>query len=140
MRTAFKDKYSLDKTFKEKWIKALKSGNYKQGSGSLKRYYENIEPRYCCLGVACSVAGVPEEYISGEWIDEDVDFDLDHFPELPKVLQGSGDENELVGKLSAMNDYTTINPDTDEEEHKSDFEKIADWIDENIKGVDNEKS
>ena len=139
METSFKDKYSLDKTFKEKWIKALKSGNYKQGSGSLKRYYENIEPRYCCLGVACSVAGVPEEYISGEWIDEN-NFDLDGFSKIPKVLQGCGAENELVGKLSGMNDDTIINSDTDEEEHKSDFEKIADWINKNIKGVDNEKS
>lgn len=34
-----------------KWVKALRSGKYKQGTGAL----ENTPGRYCCLGVACKV-------------------------------------------------------------------------------------
>jgi hypothetical protein len=33
--------------FKAKWLKALRSGKYEQGFGSLRLHKEN----YCCLGV-----------------------------------------------------------------------------------------
>jgi hypothetical protein len=34
----------------KKWIKALKSGKYKQGNGYLRE-----GDKYCCLGVACEL-------------------------------------------------------------------------------------
>jgi len=34
-----------------KWIKALRSGKYKQGKGNL----QSADGSYCCLGVACRV-------------------------------------------------------------------------------------
>lgn len=39
----------------EKWIEALRSGEYRQGKGYLNRY-KNGESLFCCLGVACEVA------------------------------------------------------------------------------------
>ncbi len=39
--------------FKSKWLKALRSGRYRQADGSLKD-----EGAYCCLGVLCNVIGV----------------------------------------------------------------------------------
>lgn len=45
---------------KEQWLIALRSGEYKQGEGRLKRIIENsdgeAEARYCCLGVLCDIA------------------------------------------------------------------------------------
>lgn len=41
----------LSKKAEAKWIKALKSGKYKQG---LKYYLDGAE-RHCCLGVACEI-------------------------------------------------------------------------------------
>lgn len=128
-----KHKYSLPREFKEAWIKALKSGNYVQGSGSLRKEMDNTDnpsstPTYCCLGVACSVAGVPEEYITGEWIDYLDGYEYDVVPE---VLHGVSDENQLVEALSCMNDTHTA----DTTEHKFSFEDIADWIDDNIKAT-----
>lgn len=35
----------------KKWVAALKSGGYKQGTGNLQRNGE-----FCCLGVACAIA------------------------------------------------------------------------------------
>jgi hypothetical protein len=35
---------------KKKWVAALRSGKYKQGTGALRRGDE-----YCCLGVLCDV-------------------------------------------------------------------------------------
>lgn len=35
---------------RERWIAALRSGDYERGHGALKR-----DGKYCCLGVACEV-------------------------------------------------------------------------------------
>lgn len=50
---------------KRKWVKALRSGKYKQGTGMLKVTRDNDEPLYCCLGVLCEVAvgeGIVKSY------------------------------------------------------------------------------
>lgn len=44
----------MDKKLKAKWIKALKSGKYRQGTG---RLYTKETRSYCCLGVLGKVAG-----------------------------------------------------------------------------------
>ena len=135
MNDKLKDKYSLPKEFKEAWIKALKGGNYVQGAGTLRKNPKYNHPdskeTYCCLGVACAVAGVPEEYISGEWINYIGGYEYDAVPE---ILHGGSDENELVDALSCMND-SYRDDSKSSEEHKFSFEDIADWIDDNIKAI-----
>jgi hypothetical protein len=37
----------------QKWVDALRSGNYKQG----KQYLKDDQGRYCCLGVLCDSMG-----------------------------------------------------------------------------------
>jgi hypothetical protein len=51
----------MKKEVAEKWVKALRSGDYKQGRGSLKG-----RGRYCCLGVLCDLSeqGV---FVRGEY-------------------------------------------------------------------------
>lgn len=44
----------ITKEQKQKWIEALRSGNYKQGT---HRLYHKYTDRYCCLGVLCDVLG-----------------------------------------------------------------------------------
>jgi hypothetical protein len=41
----------MDPAVKEKWIEALRSGDYEQGKGAL-----SIAGTYCCLGVLCDLA------------------------------------------------------------------------------------
>ena len=41
----------------EKWLQALESGEYKQGFRKLR----NSNGEFCCLGVACEVAGLKSE-------------------------------------------------------------------------------
>jgi hypothetical protein len=41
-----------------KWLRALKSGKYKQGKNYLAQNTK-VGWRHCCLGVACEVLGVP---------------------------------------------------------------------------------
>lgn len=40
-----------------KWVAALRSGEYKQGERYLlSASPKTLEPKYCCLGVACSIS------------------------------------------------------------------------------------
>ena len=41
----------------KKWVEALRSGKYEQGSGALKRRVDDGEYEFCCLGVACELFG-----------------------------------------------------------------------------------
>jgi hypothetical protein len=40
----------MNTEIKEKWVVALRSGDYKQGKGRLRQ-----DGNYCCLGVLCDV-------------------------------------------------------------------------------------
>lgn len=39
----------------KKWVKALRSGKFKQGIGTLKQYNRKEQVKYCCLGVLCEL-------------------------------------------------------------------------------------
>jgi len=44
--------------FKEvmkKWVKALRSGKFKQGQGTLKQFNSRGVAQHCCLGVLCEL-------------------------------------------------------------------------------------
>jgi hypothetical protein len=45
----------MKKDIAKKWVKALRSGKYKQGEGFLKEYNKKNQARYCCLGVLCEL-------------------------------------------------------------------------------------
>lgn len=47
----------MNKEIKAKWLAALRSGKYRQGSGFLKIKGQNgVQDRFCCLGVLCELA------------------------------------------------------------------------------------
>lgn len=53
----------MNKTIKRQWIKALRSGKYRQGHNSLATWDQEAQAfEYCCLGVLCEIA------IPGEWV------------------------------------------------------------------------
>jgi len=45
----------MNKNIKTKWVKALRSGNYKQGKNSLAKVNKLGNVKYCCLGVLCDL-------------------------------------------------------------------------------------
>jgi hypothetical protein len=45
----------VNKNIAKKWVKALRSGKYKQGRGLLKQFDKHGEARHCCLGVLCEL-------------------------------------------------------------------------------------
>lgn len=54
--------FTLDPKIKNKWVKALRSGKFKQAIGTL---YDSKTNGYCCLGVLCVVAGINKDDLEG---------------------------------------------------------------------------
>lgn len=106
------NEYRLPKDFAIKWLEHLRSGDYNQTRAAL-----HANGGYCCLGVACLVAGITEEEMgdSGYMITGMVQQIGKPYP------------SELLGctplgeKLMQLND-----------QEKRTFLEIADWVEENV--------
>ncbi len=98
----------LPKEFKEKWLKALRSGEYKQGKRTLRK-----DDLFCCLGVACDIMGYSKEDTEGGC------YIPTSFERVPKILRASG---EIPNHLGRMNDN----------KGGMSFSEIADYIEENL--------
>lgn len=71
---------------KEKWVKALRSGEYHQGFTQLR-----VENSYCCLGVLCDLYG-KEHHVAWDRVTGFL-FEKYYLPE--KVKKWAGLQNEL---------------------------------------------
>lgn len=111
----------LKPAIKRRWLKALRSGKYKQGTGSLRD-----GDGFCCLGVLCDVVkndkALKLNWEGGVWFDNSTT-DLgcrvtDH------VLAPNQNLDELDGDMEALmrrNDGTT-------DIRRQSFKKIANLI------------
>jgi hypothetical protein len=45
----------MNRDVRDEWVRRLRSGDYVQGTGSLRRVRDDVV-HYCCLGVLCEVA------------------------------------------------------------------------------------
>lgn len=112
--------YRLPEEFAEKWLAAPRSGEYEQCQEGL---HNGVG--YCCLGVACALAGA-----SNDEMMESACFPIE-LPtklELPKLLLANSNgfqasnpkQKKFIFKLAQMNDT----------QNKT-FPEIADWIESN---------
>jgi hypothetical protein len=114
----------LKKQLRDEWVKALRSGEYKQTSETLES-----NGAYCCLGVLCVVAGqdIPHDAndldsyeFEGDEDDADINVVYDMRPFRDECGLGTSPDS-LQNKLVKLNDdegYT--------------FAEIADWIEANV--------
>lgn len=121
----------LDPEFKKEWIAALRSREYKQGTDNLLIINATTEDAYCCLGVACKIAGVSGgEMHKYSQIAPTLGKDYPLLKPLSfeinvEVLEGS--KEELILKLMGMNDGTQK-----EDKKQYTFLEIADYIEEHL--------
>lgn len=112
--------------FKAKWVKALRSGDYDQATGSLRLKEDTHEFSYCCLGVLCDVAGadwsgdIPK--IDGEFLE-----DRDESLLSGNALDFFGLDQKTQHHLAELNDGNT-----DKAIHNHSFSEIADYIEKNL--------
>lgn len=113
-------KYQLPKDFAEKWIAALRSGEYGQGKGTLG----NAVDGYCCLGVAGRVIGCTDDMLKGAVFEENLGIPSKIYSTIPDILKGAGRDHDFVDNVVTQNDH----------DNKS-FPEIADWIEQNVEFV-----
>lgn len=102
----------MDPEFKAKWLAGLRSGEYEQGRGALRRQ------GYCCWGVACDLIDPSWiQSVGGAWRH-------DGMVGLPSIRtaarMGLTDDITILKVLSGMNDQGKT------------FLEIADYIEEHL--------
>lgn len=102
-------KLTMPKELGEPWVKALRSGEYKQGKNRLRVGTDN----YCCLGVYCKINNIPIS-LRGD---------------IAKGYNGYEFMDQHVG-----NEFTTRLYEANDQEGKT-FNEIADMIEKNVEFV-----
>lgn len=120
----------LPKPFKAKWLKALRSGDYKQA-----RQFLRTEKGFCCLGVACDISGKnawdpePGKNSKGRkyyYTRKGASEELPGQGDIPQAALEAlsyrpfGSTDDAMGLLTMMNDKGKK------------FTTIADWIEKNL--------
>jgi hypothetical protein len=107
----------MDLKIKEKWIAALRSGEYIQG----KNFLRTVNNEFCCLGVLAEVCGI-NSVINNDEDAYHYDFDstpLTAYPSIDFLFSVSLD-NDDAEYLTKLNDAG------------SSFDEIADYIKEKL--------
>jgi hypothetical protein len=127
----------------KKWVRALRSGKYKQGSGTLKQYNSKRQAQHCCLGVLCELYNkdmkknkkktLPETI---HYQDSDFSFGYTRFgnkrDDLPKeVIKWSGMKNSLGEFVSVNNPAYDQHNLSDLNDTGRKFKTIANIIEKN---------
>ena len=115
----------IDKDLKEKWVKALRSGDYKQGKEYLKQFDSSGQASFCCLGVLADLA------------DPDSWADLKQADVGPRRQQIANDDTEFgesCGVPAGFRNMLMSQNDGSAEYFKNaqTFDQIADYIEENL--------
>ena len=115
----------MPKKLKEKWIKALRSGEYRQGIGHLRQLGKDRSEMFCCLGVLCDI-GLDGDWHGDSCIIPSLNTSGHKFTGIPsneawRSMNVDDYFNDVHFNLTTMND----------EESKS-FDEIADWIEINV--------
>ena len=130
----------MRKEVMKKWVKALRSGKFKQGTGTLKQYNSKGEAQHCCLGVLCELYNSEmkkskKKTLLEKVYDNDMDFSFGYSrfggskEDLPKdVMKWSGIKNSLGQFNLSDNHYETL---ADLNDLGRKFKTIADIIEKN---------
>jgi hypothetical protein len=112
----------MNPQIKQKWVSALRSGDYKQGQNFLR-----TDNGFCCLGVLCDLY-IKENNVEWELVNNGNYYEFQYkVAALPlSVIEWSGVEgynplvNDEIGTLSELNDSGST------------FEQIADVIEDQL--------
>lgn len=126
----------------KKWVKALRSCKYKQGTGTLKQYNSKGKAEHCCLGVLCELYNKEmkknkKKMLSEKVYDNDSDFSHGYArfdgrkADLPKiVIQWSGMKDN-IGRFTTNDKICKEYTLADLNDLGQKFVAIADIIEKN---------
>lgn len=118
----------------ERWLEALRSGEYKQAQGVLK-----CEHGYCCLGVPAEISGVPfkESYVSQD-PKRGLVYNAD-FGNTINVANVPGNWHHQLTNVGLAVDTLIDFNDGNTPRGVVPFSEIADYIEANYKPLENEE-
>lgn len=118
----------MKKKLAMKWVEALRSGKYEQGSS-----YLECDNKFCCLGVLCKVMGVEGTRVEVNTGGYKVEFDGDtaglttDIQKIAGMKESFGLIDYLHTRLSELND-TGYRDDPYQHRVQMNFDEIADII------------
>lgn len=133
----------MRKTVAKKWIKALRSGKYKQGQSFLKQYNEKNQPRHCCLGVLCELYNDEmkknhKKMLSTKIRYKNSGIDCVTFNnkegELPKIVMKWADISDSIGRCAGRCavEYCSL---ADMNDCGKTFKTISNFIEKNVENL-----
>jgi hypothetical protein len=106
----------MKKEWKDKWVAALRSGDYKQGYFDLV----DLDNEYCCLGVLCDIVSTSKP-VDGNWT------------EFNESMWNNGLIPDIVGDTTGLDDSKDHHTLVKFNDHnKFSFNDIADYIEEHF--------
>lgn len=138
----------MNQEIKERWLTALRSGEYEQAEGylniSAKNESDNEYDGFCCLGVLCELAVADGVIQKQRYAEEDFyeygdpesdDFDHSVLPRSVKEWAGLSDSNPSVNDLSEDENPEFVDnwiPISEPNDNGASFARIADMIERDL--------
>lgn len=120
--------FKLEKSFKRRFLTALRSGKYKQTKEVL---FNQSSGGFCCLGVMCSLKGIKKSELEGVGFPQDVRSFDDAFnidPTTHDFFHGMNNEDAWKvpyrGRMRSLNELNDLEGLT--------FKQIANIIDRSV--------
>ncbi len=114
----------MNSVVKEKWVKALRGGEYKQGQKRLRR-----DDTFCCLGVLCDLY-IKEKGL--EWNLRDKDYDVHGETATLPLEVADWAEVESPTPYVQLNDFGTISLIFLNDRSMFSFDQIASLIEKQL--------
>jgi len=114
----------MNNAVKQSWLRALRSGDYHQGTGALK-----AGNKFCCLGVLCDLhrKKFGEDWVGGQYEGTD-----SYLPPSVQEWAELDSENPLVCTTFDGEDGREVSLGELNDSGQADFEDIATVIEENL--------
>ena len=130
----------MRKEVAKKWVKALRSGKYKQGQMYLKQFYDNGKTEHCCLGVLCELYNDEmkknhKKMLSTKIRNKNSGTDCVTFNnkegELPKIVMKWSGVKDSIGRYST-DDTGSL---ADMNDTGKTFKTISNFIEKNVENL-----
>jgi len=131
----------MKKDIAKKWVKALRSGKYKQGECYLKQFNDNGQAKHCCLGVLCELynnemkkkhkKSLNTKIVDG-YAERPVSFNKQQ-QGLPSVVKKWAGMKDSLGYFIADTEFSECLADLNDMGTK--FKTIANTIEKNVENL-----
>lgn len=130
----------MKKEVAKKWIKALRSGKYKQGQCYLKQFYDNGKTEHCCLGVLCELYNDTMKKNHKKTLSTKVRNKIttdcvvfnNREGELPRVVMKWSGINDPIGRFGDLNNIGSL---ADMNDSGKTFKSISNFIEKNVENL-----